>query len=204
MHNAGVDPNDGYEPDRQQQATNDAVVLPLIDAIVLALVIEKPSYGYEIHQRIMRRFSEILSTSQSNVYDVLRRLEAAGYVVLAGHSGARGRPRVNFHATDQGTEIHLSWLAECLCDPQRSAILSRLASTGLRGTDTKLKLIDRFMEMSSREAREVPMPECDDGLLLDLLIELRRRMADAKLEWGVYARGLVLDRAAGGPREGVG
>jgi DNA-binding PadR family transcriptional regulator len=204
MHSTGVDPNDGHELDREQQATNEAVVLPLIDSIVLALVIEKPSYGYEIHQRIMRRFSEILSTSLSNVYDVLGRLEEEGYVAVAGHSGARGRPRVNFHATDQGTGIHLSWLAECLCDPQRSAILSRLASTGLRGTDAKLQLIKRFMEMSSREAREVPMPECDDGLLLDLLIELRRRMADAKLEWGVYARGRVLDRAAGGSGEGAG
>jgi DNA-binding PadR family transcriptional regulator len=176
---------------------NEAVVLPLIDAIVLALVIEKPSYGYEIHERFVRRFGEILSTSRANVYDVLGRLEDEGYVAVAGHSGPRGRPRVNFQATGQGTEIHISWLAECLCDPQRSTILSRLASSGLRGADAKLKLIDRFVEKSSQEACEVPLPECDDSLLWDLLIELRRRLADAKLEWGVYARGRVLEREGG-------
>jgi DNA-binding PadR family transcriptional regulator len=176
---------------------SEASALALIDALVLALVIEKPSYGYEIHERFVRRFGEILSTSRATIYDVLARLEEEGYVAVAGSSGPRGRPRVNFRPTDQGAEIHLSWLAECLCDPQRSPVLSRLAGIGLRGTDAKLKLIDRFVEKSSQEAREVPMPECDDGLLWELLIELRRRLADAKLEWGVYARSLVLDRAGG-------
>lgn len=176
---------------------SEAAALPLIDALVLALVIEKPSYGYEIHERFVRRFDEILSTSRATVYDVLGRLEEAGYVAVAGRSGPRGRPRVNFRVTGQGTEIHLSWLAECLCDPQRSAVLSRLAGIGLRGTDTKLKLIDHFMEKASQEACEIEMPDCDDSLLWDLLIELRRRLADAKLEWGVYARSLVLDRAGG-------
>lgn len=166
----------------------------LIDGIILALVIEKPSYGYEIHDRFIRRFGEILSMSLGNVYDVLGRLEEDGYIAVAGQSGSRGRPRVNFRATDHGVDVHLSWLAECLCDPQRFTVLRRLGSISLRRTDAKLKLIDRFVEKSSEEAREIAMPECDDGLLWDLLIELRRRLVDAQLEWGTYARSLVLER----------
>lgn len=176
---------------------SEAVMLPLIDGIVLALVVEKPSYGYEIHDRFVRRFGGDLPTSRANVYDVLGRLEEEGYVAVAGHSGPRGRPRVNFRATDQGTEIHLSWLAGCLCDPQCFMVLSRLASSGLRRTDAKLRLIDRFVERSSQEASEIAIPECDDSLLLDLHVELRRRLADAKLEWGAYARQLVLEHAGG-------
>lgn len=83
---------------------SEAVVLPLLDGIMLALVVEKPSYGYEIHERFARRFGEILSTSRANVYDVLGRLEEEGYVAVAGRSGSRGRPRVNFRATDEGAE----------------------------------------------------------------------------------------------------
>lgn len=172
-------------------------MLPLIDGIILALVIEKPSYGYEIHERFMRRFGEILSTSLASVYDVLGRLEGEGYIAVAGRSGPRGRPRINFRTTDQGTEIHLSWLAECLGDPQRFSILSRLASTSLRRPDARLKLIDRFVEKASQEACEIQIPECDDSMLWNLLIELHRRLADAKLEWGSYARGLVLEREGG-------
>ena len=91
----------------------------------------------------------------------------------------------------------------CLCDPQYSAVLSRLTSTGLRGTDAKLRLIERFVEQAAQEACESPIPGGDDSLLWVLLIELRRRLADAKLEWGAYARSLVLERA-GGPGGGEG
>jgi DNA-binding PadR family transcriptional regulator len=168
----------------------------LIDGIVLALVIEKPSYGYEIHRRFERRFGGFLSTSLASVYDALSRLEEDGHVEVAGRSGARGRPRVNFRATARGIEIHLSWLAERLReDPRRYELLSRLASTYLRRLDAKLKVIDCFLEESSQEARQIAIPECDDDLLRDLLIELRRRMVTAQLEWGTYARSKVLERA---------
>jgi DNA-binding PadR family transcriptional regulator len=181
----------------------DAVLPSLIDGIILALVIEKPSYGYELHKRFERRFGEFLSTSLANVYDALGRLEDDEYVEVAGHSGARGRPRVNFRATTKGIDTHLSWLAERLReDPQRFPLLSRLASTSLRRTDAKLKVIDRFVEDSSQEARQIAMPECDDELLWDLFIELHRRMVTAQLEWGAYARSKVLERAGLGEVEG--
>jgi DNA-binding PadR family transcriptional regulator len=51
------------------------VVPSLIDHAVLALVIERPSYGYELYERFGRRFGEFLPASQGNVYDALKRLE---------------------------------------------------------------------------------------------------------------------------------
>jgi DNA-binding PadR family transcriptional regulator len=174
----------------------EAVLPSLIDGVILALVIEKPSYGYEIHQRFERRLGGFLSTSLASVYDALSRLEDDEYVEVAGRSGPRGRPRMNFRATAKGIEIHLSWLAERLReDPGRFELLSRLASTYLHRLDAKLKVIDCFLEESSQEARQIAMPECDDDLLWDLLIELRRRVVTAQLEWGAYARSKVLERA---------
>lgn len=176
---------------------------PLIDSIILALVIEKPSYGYELHERFERRFGKFLSTCQANVYDALSRLEEGEYVEVAGHSGARGRPRVNFQATAKGVEIHLSWLAERLReDPQRLALLSRLASTSLRQTDAMLSVIDRFMEECSLEARQIAIPACEDDLLCELFAEQRRRVVAAQLEWGTYARSRILERAGRGEAEG--
>jgi DNA-binding PadR family transcriptional regulator len=162
----------------------------LIDSVVLALVIEKPSYGYEIHERFQRRFGEFLSTSRANVYDALRRLEGDEYVEVAGRSGARGRPRVNFKATPRGVEANSSWLAEGLQeDLERLGLWSRLAS--LRRPDARLEVIDRFEEECSLEARQIAMPVCDDDLLGDLLIEYRRRLVAAKLEWAAYARSRI-------------
>jgi DNA-binding PadR family transcriptional regulator len=168
----------------------------LIDGVILALVIEKPSYGYELHQRFVRRFGELLSMSAAKVYDALGRLEEDEYVEVVGQSGPVRRPRTNFRATAKGEEVHLAWLAERLREDQHFAVLSRLAATGLRRTDAKLKVIDRFVEEASQEARQIAMPECDDELLWDLLIELRRRVVTAQLEWGAYARSKVLERAS--------
>jgi DNA-binding PadR family transcriptional regulator len=181
-----------------------AAVPSLIDSIILALVIEKPSYGYELHERFERRFGKFLSTSLATVYDALGRLEEGEYVEVAGHSGARrGRPRVNFQATAKGVEIHLSWLAERLReDPRRLALLSRLASTSLRRTDAMLSVIDRFMEECSLEARQIAMPACEDDLLCELFAEQRRRVVAAQLEWGAYARSRILERV--GRREAEG
>lgn len=175
----------------------------LIDSIILALVIEKPSYGYELHERFERRFGKFLSTSLANVYDALGRLEEDEYVEVAGRSGAFGRPRVNFQATAKGVEIHLSWLAERLReDPRRLALLSRLASTSLRRTDAMLRVIDRFIEECSLEARQITMPACEDDLLCELFAEQRRRVVAAQLEWGAYARSRILERAGRGETEG--
>jgi DNA-binding PadR family transcriptional regulator len=168
----------------------------LIDSIILALVVEKPSYGYELHGRFERRFGKFLSTSLANVYDALGRLEGDEYVEVAGHSGARGRPRVNFQATTKGVEIHQTWLAERFReDPQRLELLSRLASTSLRRTDAMLSVIDRYIEECSLEARQIAMPACEDDLLCELFVEQRRRVAAAQLEWGAYARSRILERA---------
>lgn len=169
---------------------------PLIDSIILALVIEKPSYGYELHERFDRRFGKFLSTSQANVYDALGRLEEDEYVEVAGRSGSRGRPRVNFQATAKGVEIHQSWLAERLReDPQRLELLSRLASTSLRRTDAMLSVIDRFMEECSLESCKIAIPAFEDDLLCELFTEQRRRVVAAQLEWGTYARSRIFERA---------
>jgi DNA-binding PadR family transcriptional regulator len=174
----------------------------LIDSVVLALVIEKPSYGYELHDRLQRRFGEFLSTSLGNVYDALRRLEEDEYVEVAGHSGARGRPRVNFRATTMGVEANVSWLTERLQeDPQRLGLWSRLASTSLRRADARLRVIDCFEEECSLEARQIAMPVRDDDLLGELFVEWRRRMVAAKLEWAAYARSRIRGRAGPGEVE---
>lgn len=163
----------------------------LIDNVILALVIEKSSYGYELHERFGRRFGEFLSTSPANVYDALSRLEDDGYVEVAGHSGARGRPRVNYRATNGGVEACHSWLVGRLReDPQHLALLSRLASTGLRRGNAMLEVIDRYEDDCMLEARQIAMPvrvrdppssDAAGELLSELIIEQRRRIVDAQL-----------------------
>jgi DNA-binding PadR family transcriptional regulator len=157
----------------------------LIDYAVLALLIERPSYGYELYARYERRFGELLPTSKGNVYEVLKRLEREGYVEKAGTSGSLGRPRVNRRVTEGGLAASRSWLGERLRDdPRRLELFGRLASVGLR---------DPNPDPASTE----PLSE----LLWELLVEQQRRVAAAQLEWVTYARSRVCawaaDRSAG-------
>jgi DNA-binding PadR family transcriptional regulator len=176
----------------------------LIDSVILALVVDRPSYGYELHERFERRFGEFVSIRLANVYDALRRLEKGEYVEVVGHSGSRGRPRVNYRATTGGIEACQSWLVERLReDPQRLALLSRLASTSLRRANAMLEVIDRYEEECMLEARQIAMPvqvedpassDATGELLCELIVEQRRRVVDAQLEWCAYARSQICER----------
>lgn len=173
----------------------------LIDYAVLSLVIERPSYGYRIREDFDRRFDGFLSLSQSNLYDVLKRLEGEGYIEVAGQSGSQGRPRINYRSTAKGVAAYREWLAERLRDdPQRLELLSRIASAGLGRGGAMRDVIDRYAQECLTEARELEMrPPSDTAvgtdvfseLMGDLIAEERRRVVDARLEWVAYARGRI-------------
>ncbi len=177
----------------------------LIDYAVLALLIERPSYGYELYARYERRFGELLPTSKGNVYEVLKRLEREGYVEKAGASGSPGRPRVNRRVTEEGVVVSRAWLGERLRDdPRRLELFSRLASVGLRDPEGMHELLDCYEEESGREARQIAIPNPDPAstdplseLLWELLVEQQRRVAAAQLEWVSYARSRVRAWAEG-------
>lgn len=178
----------------------------MIDHAVLALVIERPSYGYELYERFDRRFGEFLSASQGTVYEALKRLERDGYVEVAGAGGSRGRPRINHRATAEGVAASRSWIRESLWDdPRRLELFSRLASLGLRNPGMLLEVIDGYEGECAREARqiEMPPPGGEQGvsdpmgeLLWELFVERRRRIAAAELEWVPVARSKVREWAA--------
>jgi DNA-binding PadR family transcriptional regulator len=176
-------------------------VASLIDFAVLSLMIERSSYGYRMSDEFDQRFGGFLSLSQSNLYDVLKRLEGEGYIEVAGQSGSRGRPRIHYRSTDAGAAAYRAWLAECLRDdPQRLGLLSRLASTSLGRGEAMLDVIDRYAEECLAEARELETPLPRDAtavagacseLMEDLISEERRRVVAARLGWIAYARGRI-------------
>jgi DNA-binding PadR family transcriptional regulator len=173
----------------------------LIDYAVLSLVIERSSYGYRMREDFDRRFGGFLSLSQSNLYDVLKRLEGEGYIEVVGQGGSRGRPRINYRSTVEGTAAYRAWLAERLRDdPQRLELLSRIASAGLGHAEAMQDVIDRYAQECLTEARELEMPPAraaagvagaSSELIDDLIAEERRRVVDARLGWIAYARGRI-------------
>jgi DNA-binding PadR family transcriptional regulator len=177
----------------------------MLEYTVLGLVIEKPSYGYEIYERFERRFGHLVDGgSQSNIYAILKRLQSEAMIEqtdAAVASVSEGRPRIYYRATGSGASTFRGWLAERMRDDrERSELLSRLAATGMRRVDAMLEVIDRYEEECLQEARRTARPEREGSsvapeweaeLMEDLLLEERRRSIAAQLSWIEYARDRV-------------
>jgi len=168
---------------------------------VLGLVIEKPSHGYEIGQRFERRFGEFLSVGRSSIYAALGTLMDADLVEKMSprsNTGVRrgAKAGASYRATAEGARAYRTWLADRVrTDPQRVAMLGRMALACVHSVEAALDFIARYEQECVREAQELarptPVGSTESGLsgvLERLLVEERRRMIDAQLAWITYAR----------------
>lgn len=177
---------------------------------VLGMLLERPSYGYELHRRMTRRIpADVLDPSQSHVYAALDVLERTGLIepleadevqeaVGASRGGARRRqPKVHYRATAQGGAAFRSWLAEQMrSDPAHGELVRRLAlAAGMRRVGLMHELVDAYEDACVREAHALPMASADgrpaqsaDVLVERLTVNARRATLDAHMAWLTYAR----------------
>jgi DNA-binding PadR family transcriptional regulator len=151
---------------------------------VLGLMIDRPSYGYNLQQQIAERLG-FLGLAESAVYKTLERLEHDGWVEEVGQKqvGAtrRGAPRVLYRATPDGVASFKSWMAET---SDRAVLRDELQA--------KLALSDpedlpRLLEVAEAQSREC----------LQELVALARpslsELATTDVEWALAARYMVDD-----------
>jgi DNA-binding PadR family transcriptional regulator len=72
-----------------------------LDALLLAVLEEKPLHGYAIIEALQARSGGALSPPTGTIYPALRRLERAGYVESAW-STVNGRERRTYRLTPSG------------------------------------------------------------------------------------------------------
>jgi DNA-binding PadR family transcriptional regulator len=169
---------------------------------VLGLVIEKPSYGYEIGLRFESRFGGFLNAGRSAIYTALGGLADGGLIEKVPGRPATGVRRgakagASYRATARGARAYRAWLAERVRnDPQRVEMLGRMALAGVHSVEAALDFLDRYEQECVRDAKELaPGDRCDPdagddvaGVIERLLIEERRRMIDAQMAWITFAR----------------
>ena len=69
-----------------------------------------PSHGYELHQRLSSEFGNIWHASQSQTYNILKRLEAKGYITSTYVEQEKLPPRQLLRITQSGSERFITWL----------------------------------------------------------------------------------------------
>ncbi len=79
---------------------------PIIECLILAIVREQDSYGYEISQTIKL----VAAIKESTLYPILKKLEQSGYVTTYSQA-FNNRTRKYYHLTDAG-RAQLDFLAK--------------------------------------------------------------------------------------------
>lgn len=179
---------------------------------VLGLVIERPSYGYELFQRLERRYGGVLDPPISQIYAALNALERQELIEPlpaeerapepedGARPSARRQPKVHYRATASGARAFRQWVARQMReDPQHVELLRRIAGAAAAGLDraeTMRGLVDAYERACVEEASLLPLPPARSGepavaageLVERLVLAARRGLLDAHFAWIAYAR----------------
>jgi DNA-binding PadR family transcriptional regulator len=169
---------------------------------LLGLVIERPSYGYELAQRFDTAYGDVLNVSSaSHIYTALNALQARSLIeqipsVRALQPDAARQPKPHYRATELGVRSYRDRLvAQMREDRSRSQLLVRQLAALIREPEAALEVLDRYEQACLEEASRTPMYRSEEstdasasGLVSRLTSEEHRLAADARLAWVQYAR----------------
>jgi len=162
---------------------------------LLGLVIERPSYAYELAKRFERTYGRVLSLSSvSHAYTALATLRERELIEELPGTRTGRQPKPHYKATAKGVEEYGQWLVGHLGEELRRQELFVLQlSMLMRDPPAALSILDRYEEACLLEARGselVPRDAADrPGAHTARLTGEERRLAlGAKLAWVHYAR----------------
>ena len=161
---------------------------------LLGLVIERPSYAYELARRFERVYDGALTLSSvSHIYMALPTLLERGLIEeIAGDQQTR-RSRRGYRATELGIAEHAQWVIGQVAEEQRrQQVLVTQLGVLAREPQRAAELLDAYEQACLTEiAAAAPAGERTPGipgLVSRLLGEQTRLGVAAKLRWAQYAR----------------
>ena len=82
------------------------------DTIILFLLKEGPSYGYELSKRIRQISEDKYIIKETTLYSAFTRMEKNGYIESFIDEGESGKKRTYYRITDKGNEYYESKCSE--------------------------------------------------------------------------------------------
>jgi DNA-binding PadR family transcriptional regulator len=163
---------------------------------LLGLVIERPSYAYELAQRFDRTYEGALSlSSTSHVYTALSSLLERGLIEEAPGSGTERQPKPRYRVTSAGVEHYQRRLIDQLAEERRRQRLFAIELAALMSEPELARgVIDGYEQGCLLHAGEcLPNSQLssDDtrSQLAERLASEEQRLAmGAKLAWLQYLR----------------
>ncbi len=175
---------------------------------LLGLVIERPSYAYELARRFERTYDGALSLSSvSHVYTALGTLRERGLVEEIPGTPEHTRSRRRYQATADGVGEHAEWLVGAVAEERRrQRVLMVQLGALARTPDRAIAALDAYEQACIAEMAAAPPAGTNDGpgttpLVARLIGEETRLTIAARLRWAQYARAQL--QALGSTRPGT-
>lgn len=149
---------------------------------LLGFLFDHPEHGYELHRCLQEVFGNIWHASQSQTYNILKRLEAQGYISATEVEQDKYPPRQMLELTKDGRKRFTDWLNQ----PTKSSVhairvefLTRLYFSQLYYPQHIQMLIRSQIEVVEKGISEqhsiftrLPSEQVFDRLAVELRIEL--------------------------------
>ncbi|HKG39454.1 MAG TPA: PadR family transcriptional regulator [Conexibacter sp.] len=166
---------------------------------VLGLLLEQPSYGYEVLVRFRRAFDAAQwGISPQGLYASLDRLERDGLIELVetpARDASRRQPKTPYRVTPSGAQELQRFLeAPMSADPSRAELLVRLQCVGARDAEALVQMLNGHEQACLDELGRIggeasgQEPGAGPSLIERLALEERRLAIQARLLWIDYAR----------------
>lgn len=163
---------------------------------LLGLIIERPSYAYDLAQRFERRYGATLPLSNvGHIYTALGVLSDRGLAQEIPGTREGRQPRPRYRATEHGLAQYHDWLVDQICEERRRRELFVLSLAPLTGEPQHLlEVISRCEQtllqtgMATPIAREQEAPDPASTLMRELIAEDSRLAVGARLAWIEYVR----------------
>jgi DNA-binding PadR family transcriptional regulator len=119
-----------------------------VEFAVLGFLLEEPRHGYALRSRIEDGLGPLWRIASSQLYKVLQRLEAQGWVRRAISPPVSGPPRSVYSATDVGAQAFHRWITEPVRAMRnvRVEFVAKLYFARLLELDSVSELIDRQLD----------------------------------------------------------
>jgi DNA-binding PadR family transcriptional regulator len=179
-----------------QQARAVPPMRSVVNWALLGLIIERPSYAYELARRFERTYDGAITiSSPSHIYTALGTLRERGFVEEVPLEGRGARSKHRYRASGLGFEEHARWLIGSVDgDRCHQRVLIVQLGALARYPERAMAVLDEYEQACLAEMAAMPVAgEEEQGpgvirLVARLAREETQLRVSAKLAWVQYVR----------------
>jgi PadR family transcriptional regulator AphA len=165
---------------------------------LLGFLYEQPYHGYELHQRLTAELGSIWHASQSQTYNILKRLERQGFIQATTVEQEKLPPRQVLHITPTGKRRFKTWLRTPTGSTVRAIrvdFITRLYFARHLGKEEVQAMLETQAAAVQDDLRQLESILADmpnERLYNRLGLELRIHQLNSILSWLMECRSIIL------------